>query len=230
MVVAFAGSRSLPSVALPGGLVSRVVGSVVASGRVVAVGDAVGADAAVLSARLALPFLSSSSRSLLLVFAVGGASGSAGVPPSLAPAALSGFWAGSAVSAVCAAASLARSPGHGCVAPVAVSWWAGGGPAVPLRSRLAARSAACVAAAAAGSVCGSGFVAFVAAGSRSVGTWRSVRLAAAAGLPVVVFPVGGAVPLPSLAPGGSWVVAGGGVWRLGWSWRPSAGCLVRVGG
>lgn len=139
-VVGFAGSRSLPSLSASGGLVSRVVGSVVAAGRPVAVGDCVGADAAVLSARLRLPFPSSSSGPALSVFAVGGPSAGGSFVSRLAS--LSGFWRGSAVGQVRVAAALAVSPGHGCVAPVVVRWWAGGAASVPLRSRLSGRPAA----------------------------------------------------------------------------------------
>ncbi len=207
--VGFAGSRSLPSVAAAGGLVSRVVGSVVGSGRAVAVGDCVGADAAVLSARLALPFRSSSSGLALRVFAVGG-------PVSSSPS-WSGFWRGSAVSLVRSAASLAVSPGHGCCAPVAVRFWAGGGVRLPLRARLRRRSAAFVASVAAGGA-GAGLVVFVSGGlSASVGSWVSVGEAVGVGLPVVVFPVGCSVScFPSL--GGAWGSAGSGVWSLGFRW------------
>lgn len=207
-VVAFAGSRSLPSDHQVQAEVAQVVASVVAAGRAIAVGCAVGADATVLSARLALPFPSSTSGHSLRVFAVGGRG---------AGEELHGFWRGSAVAAVAAAAALAKSPGHGCFAPVAVSWWAGGNAAVPLPSRLAARTAACVAAAAAGGR-GSGLVAFTWLGP-SVGTWRACRLAAAAGLPVIVFPLCGA-PFMQLAPGGHWVQAGRGIWAGACRWVP----------
>ena len=205
-LVGFAGSRSLPSFSVSGGLVARVVGSVVASGRGVAVGCCVGADAAVLSARLRRRFPSSSSGSALSVFAVGGACGS-------------GFWSGSAWWAVSLAAVLAVSPGSGCFAPVSVRWWAGGAASVPLRARLAARSSALVSAVAAGGA-GSGLVVFLASPS-SVGSVRSARLAAAAGLPVVVFPVGfAASALPSLGAGGWVPAAAAGVWARGFRWLP----------
>jgi len=202
--VGFAGSRSLPSVPAPGGLVARVVGSVVAAGRPVAVGCAVGADAAVLSARLALPFSSSSSSSSLVLFAAGGPSAGPGSP-------LAGFWRGSALSAVSSAAALAVSPGHGCFAPVSVRWWAGGPASLPLRRRLRARSLALVSFLAARP--GSALVAFVAPG-RSVGTWGTVRAAVAAGVPVFVFPVGGSALLfPPVGSSGAWVGLGGsGAW------------------
>ena len=207
-VVAFAGSRSLPFDRHTVEEVSRVVAAVVAAGRTIAVGCSVGADAAVLSCRLALPFPESTSGSALRVFAVGGKEGEK----------MTGFWSGSAVSVVSDAAELARSPGHGCFAPVQMNWWAGGEHAVLLRRRLAARSSACVAAAAAGGK-GSGFIAFTWVGP-SVGTWRSARLAAAAGLPVIVFPCGGA-EFKSLAPGGRWVQAGSGVWSWACRWVPA---------
>lgn len=72
-MVGFAGSRSLPSSA--GGLVSSVVGAVVASGSPVAVGCCAGADALVLRSALAVG-------ASVSLFAVGGPSGS-------------GFWSGS---------------------------------------------------------------------------------------------------------------------------------------
>lgn len=120
-VVAVAGSRSLP----PGGaaLVGRVCRAVVASGRSVAVGCCVGADAAVLGAGLPV--------------------GSVAVFSAFGPGpGFAGAWRGSAAPAV---GGFAASGG-------AVSWWAGGPASVPLRSRLAARSAAVVAAASSGAV------------------------------------------------------------------------------
>ena len=85
-VVAFAGSRSLPFDRHTVEEVSRVVAAVVAAGRTIAVGCSVGADAAVLSCRLALPFPESTSGSALRVFAVGGKEGEK----------MTGFWSGSA--------------------------------------------------------------------------------------------------------------------------------------
>jgi predicted Rossmann fold nucleotide-binding protein DprA/Smf involved in DNA uptake len=113
-----------------------------------------------------------------------------------------GAWAGSAVSAVRAFAASGGS----------VSWWAGGGPAVPLRARLAARTRAVVAKASAGLV-----VFFASLASR--GSVLAAQLAAARGLPVVAFPLGFApVQLPLLGCG-SWVSAGGsGVWAGAWVW------------
>jgi len=218
-VVGFAGSRSLPSLPAPGGLVSRVVGSVVSSGRSIAGGCAVGADAAVLSARLRLPFASSTSGAALRVFAVGGPSDSGSFVSRLAS--LSGFWRGSALGQVRVAAALAVSPGHGCCAPVAVRWWAGGGARLPLRVRLRRRSLALVSALAASP--GSALVAFVGRG-RSVGTWGTVRAAVAAGVPVWVFPVGcSGVLFPPVGPGGTWVsgaAAGCGIWSRSFRWVP----------
>ncbi len=198
-MIGFAGSRSLPSVGRQGGLVSRVVGSVASAHRVVAVGCCVGADAAVLRARLALALPSSTSGTQVVVFAAFGPDGAGSCPVS-------------AVKPVCSlAAPLARSPGHGCWAPVSVHWWAGGGAAVPLHQRLAARSSALVSALA-GSP-GSALVAFVGPG-RSVGTWRTVKAAFAAGVPVFVFPVGCSVLSFPRVPGARfWLgVGGSGIW------------------
>lgn len=206
MVVGFCGSRVLPVGA--SALISRVVSSVLRAGRSVAVGCASGADRAILSSALsALPAPASSPwLRVFAAFGPGGA-GSAG--------------AASAVGAVAAAASRAVSPGHGLASPVVVSWWAGGGPGVPVRARLVSRSLALVSAVAASGP-GAGLVAFVSspvlAGS---GSWSAVSAAAAAGVPVVVFPFGfPAASLPSLGVG-SWVPAGAGVWSGGWRWAPS---------
>jgi hypothetical protein len=111
-----------------------------------------------------------------------------------------GAWAGSAVSTVWAFAATGG----------AVVWWAGGGPAVPLRARLAARTRAVVAEASAGLV-----VFFASPASR--GSVLAAQLAAARGLPVVAFPLGLApAQLPPLGCG-SWVPAGGsGGWAGAW--------------
>lgn len=199
--VGFAGSRGLPSVPAAGGLVARVVASVLP--RTVFVGCSVGADAAVLSARLALPFSPSTSGPSLRVFSVFGPDGA-------------GSWAGSAVPVVLSAASLALSPGHGCFAPVSVSWFAGGQPALPLRRRLAFRTRRLVLSLPAS---GSALVAFFGPG-RSRGTAFACRLAVERGFPVFAFPVGRA-SLPPLGPG-SWLPAGGsGVWSRSLRWVPA---------
>jgi hypothetical protein len=210
--VSFSGSRSLPADA--SAFVRRVVASVVASGRGVAVGCACGLDAVVVrSVGSVVP------PELLRVFAVFSASGA-------------GAWGGSAVSSVQAAAR----------AGAAVVWSAGGSGS--RRSQLRARSAACVrfsASSGAGAglvafVCGGW--------SASPGSWSTVRLAVQLGLPVVVFPVRPLLPesgsgaavgcafglgpgfsfLPSLAPwcgAGSWVPAArSGLWTSGFRWQP----------
>ncbi len=120
-LVMVCGSRSLPAAALP--LVGRVVADFLAAGSRLAVGCAAGADAAALAAALA-----AGAAPRVSVFAVGGADGS-------------GF-AGS-VSAV---AGVRTALAAGAV----IKWWSGGSVSVPLRERLAARSLACVRAAAAG--------------------------------------------------------------------------------
>lgn len=193
-VVGFCGSRGLRG-SVAAGLVSRVVASVVGGGRGVAVGCAVGADSLVLSSCLRAGVVGR----VFSVFGFGG----------------SGALSSSAVGSVRAAAAAGWS----------VVWWAGGGPVRwSVRQRLARRSRRLVRFVAA-SPAGSGLVAFVARG-RSAGSWLSVRAAVRAGLPVVVFPVGW-VPLALGGPGGlprlgrgSWVVAGSGVWALGWRWVP----------
>jgi hypothetical protein len=94
-----------------------------------------------------------------------------------------------------------------------VTWWAGGGPLVPLRVRLARRTKAVVSAATAG------LVVFPTSPSAR-GSWLAARLAVGRGLPVVVFPL---FFSPSLLPplgNGKWVRAGSGMWSLGWRWMP----------
>jgi hypothetical protein len=105
--------------------------------------------------------------------------------------------------------------------PVAVAWWAGGGPALPLRARLVRRSAALVGAAAGGPRPGSGLVAFFALPD-SPGSLRSCRAALAAGLPVVAFPCGfppSALPLLSV---GAWSpLPPGPAWGEAFRWVPA---------
>ncbi len=208
-VVAVCGYRVLPGSAVS--QVGSVVSALLGVGSVLAVGCAAGADAAAVSSAV-----SSGSASRLLLFAVGGRSGS-------------GF-AGrvSAFSGVCSAVS----------AGAAVAWWAGGPSSVPLRARLVGRSLACVGAAAGGGP-GSGLVAFVAqlpprpfgpgawpscgSGSCGSGSWGSAAAAALRGLSVVVVPVGALAgvalsSLPALPGGGSWVPVSAGVLFGGFRW------------
>lgn len=197
-------------------LVRSVVCALGAAGRGLAAGCCVGADAAVLSAALEI----GAPLAVFCAFGPGGA----------------GAGAASAVRTVARAARSGAS----------VTWWAGGGPQVPLRGRLAQRSLALVQAVAA-SGAGCGLVAFVggppprpfgsgawpACGS---GSWSSVAAAVRVGVPVVVFPAGewAAPPgpplsggwmavcpaLPSLDDGGRWVPAGSGkIWGRGWRWE-----------
>jgi hypothetical protein len=194
LVVGFGGVRGLPSVGAPGGLVSRVVSSVVSAGGRVVVGCCVGADAAVLSSALGL----GASPSVFAAFGPGGA----------------GSWRGSAVSLVSAAAE------RGCP----VRFWAGGSASVPLGGRLAARTRALVSSLPAGR---SAFVAFFSSSSRSVGTRGACSAAAAAGVPVFAFVVGGGpggrAGLPRLLVPGSWVPAGGsGVWASAFRFVPAS--------
>lgn len=200
-VVGIAGSRSLGSEVQ--GMVDRVVQSVVAAGRTVATGCAVGVDAMALQARLALPMMESTSWQALQVFAIGGREGD-------------GFWRGSAVQQVQQAKALARSGGHGTMAPVAVHWWAGGKEEVPLRVRLARRTSAMAMAIATGSS-GSGLVAFMNS-PHSIGTRKTIDLVARGEKPIVVFPIGFKVEKLKMLGQGSWQVAGQGVWSRGYRW------------
>jgi hypothetical protein len=218
-MVGFCGSRDLPVSAADSALVSGVVGSVLAAlpHRDVAVGCAVGGDALVISAAL-----SAGASSRLRVFAAFGP-----VSPPWPAARVFAPGASSSVSSVSGVAGA-------LAAGASVSWWAGGGPAVPLAGRLASRSSALVSAVAA-SGAGRGFVGFVSSpcpaglgplsspsacfsGSGS-GSWASFALAAGLGLPVVVFPVGlPASALPAWA--GSWVPLTG-AWSGGYRFVPA---------
>ncbi len=212
-LVGFSGSRSLPASASP--LVAGIV-------RSLAVGCSLGADALVVSS-----VLTAGAASRLSVFC---AFGPVSPPwPALRVSAPGASRSSSSVSGVAAALAAGAS----------VSWWSGGGPTVPLRGRLAARSAALVRAnAASGSEAGAGFVGFVSspcpeslapAPSRSAcfsgsgsGSWATLAFAAGLGLPVVVFPLGpleGHSSLP--ASWGSWVA-------LSRSWSGGFGLLPAV--
>ena len=145
--------------------VSRLAASVVRSGSQVVVGCAAGADRAAL---LGASSVSISAVSVFAAFGIGGR-GACGV---------------SAVSDVYEFAYQGGS----------VSWWSGGGPAVPLKVRLAVRAQKVVS--------GSSFVVAFFGGSNSVGTLRACQFAVSLGLPVFAFSEG--VFLPSLG-GGSWL-------------------------
>lgn len=199
-VVMLAGSRDLA----PGhAAVAPVVSTLVTAGVHLVTGCAVGADQLVIRAAVALgpPGVSA-----LSVLAAHGP-----VSPSWSAARYSapGAWSGSAVADVAAA----------MLAGVSVSWWAGGGPDLELRTRLARRSLSAVRLVAAGGP-GSGLVAWPSRlpplpfrdgpwPSCGSGTWASVAAAARLDLPVVVIPVGSLldVPLsswPVLTSGGQW--------------------------
>lgn len=178
--VAFGGSRSLAS----SPVVVPVVAAVLGGGARVSVGCCVGADALVVSAALGCRPARWSQVSVLAAFGPGGA-GSAG--------------ALSSVAGVAAAAQFGAS----------VAWWAGGGPAVPLRARLAQRSAAVVAGAAAA---GRGALVLFSpgAGSLAAALPAAVRLA----VPVFVF----APAAPSALPFAAGSFAG----FPCWAWAPGA--------
>lgn len=192
-IVAVAGSRSLP----PGGaaLVGRVAADLAESGCSLVVGCCRGADAAVLRS---VPVLVPPSRVLCLA-----AFGPVSPPWPAARYSAPGAWSGSAVPEV------ARF----MLAGGSVSWWAGG-PSVPLRSRLAARTRAVVAEASAGLV-----VFFGSPDSR--GSLLAARCAVSRGLPVVAFSVGfPAADLPAIG-AGAWIPCNRpGVWSVGFRWAP----------
>jgi hypothetical protein len=106
----------------------------------------------------------------------------------------------SAMGAVLAAA--------GAGAPV--TWWAGGGPDVPLRARLTRRTAAVVAEASVGCV-----------------VFPASPAVARGLLPVVAFPLGfPVVTLPELGGRGLGACMGPGVWARAWRWVSTDGCLI----
>lgn len=195
-VVGFSGARDLGGAWAA--LVRRVMASC-AAGCSLLVGCAPGADRAVIGAALAAGLGGS-----LSVFAVGGPS--AGFPGGAGPAPA---W-------VLAAASAGAS----------VRWWAGGPACVPLRARLAARSAALVSAVAAsggslvvfaGGPCPAGVVPSRAWPGGGSGSWASAALAAGLAVPLSVFwCAAGPAVLPAW-PGGSWSPAPSGAW----AWAPA---------
>lgn len=189
-VVGFAGSRWLPDSARP--IVGRLVRAALAADRGVAVGCAVGADAFALEAALAAR--AAARLSVFCAFGPGGVG--------------AGPW--SALSPVAAAAASGAS----------VRWWAGGGEAVALRSRLSARSLALVSFLAARP--GSSLVVFLASPRPRGGSWLTLRAAVRSGVRVVVFPVGfPAGRLASLGRG-AWVPCSLAGVSGGWRWEPEA--------
>ena len=228
-LVGFCGSRALP--ASSSALISRVVCSILASRRSLAVGCCVGADASVLRAVLA----SGAALRLSVFCAFGPVS-----PP----------WPAPRVSAPGASSSVSWPSGVGATlrAGASVSWWAGGGPEVPLAARLASRSVALVSAVAASRSRGpgAGLVAFVSGSSpphlrpspspsvafsgHGSGSWGSLALAVGLSLPVVVFPFSpcGYGPGPELPSswGGSWVPAERPGWVGGFRFVPDAPALL----
>jgi hypothetical protein len=189
--VLFGGSRSLPG--RWAGLVRGVVAACVSSSvPAFSVGCASGGDALALSALVGL-----GAAPRVSVFAVGDASGA-------------GF--AGAVSAVPVVLSAAA-------AGASVSWWAGGGPAVPLGVRLAVRSrvALCPGGSPVQAAC------WFLASPASVGSLAAARAAALAGVSVVVFCCGWASEeLPLLfSRGGRWVPVVAGPFLGGFVWVPA---------
>ena len=120
-----------------------------------------------------------------------------------------GSCSASAVSFVSAFANSGRS----------VSWWAGGGSSVPIRSRLSARTRAVI-----GSADEKAVLFF--SSPRSVGSVLAGRVAVSRGLPVFAFACGfSGFSLPSLG-SGCWIQSGlGGAWAGSWVWVSSQGSL-----
>jgi hypothetical protein len=182
--VYFGGSRSFAGRSS----IAAVVNAALRSNCLVSVGCAVGADALVCGC-----VVGAGSARRLSVFAVGGLSGA-------------GFWSGSAVSVVSAAAR----------AGAQVSWWAGGGEALPLRARLVRRSQA--------GLVGASVACFFLASPESAGSLRVASLAAAAGVPVFAFC--GSRPAALVGLLGAWVPGSfAGLSAAGglpcWAWSPA---------
>ncbi|NCC94240.1 MAG: hypothetical protein EOM10_13315 [Opitutae bacterium] len=215
-LIMLAGSRDLA----PGAAnIAAVVSALVADGAHLVTGCATGADAQVIRAALARGAPGAMALSVLAAHGP--------VSPSVPGSRYSapGSWSGSALAAVAAAQRAGAS----------VSWWAGGGPDIALRARLARRSLAAVRLVAASSL-GSGLIAWPSrlppypfqAGpwpSCGSGTWASAAAAARLGVPVAVFPVGtlAGLPLvswPALAAGGSWSPLTSGAFAGAALWSP----------
>jgi hypothetical protein len=207
------GSRDLA----PGAAnIASVVSVLVDDGADLVTGCAMGADAQVIRAALAQGAPGAMALSVLAAHGPVAPSSRYSAP---------GAWSGSAVADVAAAQRLGA----------AVTWWAGGGPDVALRARLARRSLATVRLVASSS-CGSQLIAWPSrlplypfrAGpwpSCGSGTWASAAAAARLGVPVVVFPVGELVSVrlsswPALAAGGSWSPLTSGVFAGAAIWSP----------
>jgi hypothetical protein len=163
--------------------VGQVVAAVLRSGAAVSVGCAIGADALVIGAVVG----AGGARRL----AISAAFGPGGV----------GAWAGSAVGVVRSA----------CAAGAAVAWWAGGSSSVPLRGRLAARSAAALRQASA--------AVFFLSGQGTPGSLKTARLAVKRGLQVFAFCAVRPTSVPDCV----------GAWQPcqfaelpAWQWQPAA--------
>jgi len=206
VLVGFCGSRDLNREWNV--LVEKVIEAVRSTGRGVAVGCAVGADARALQACI------SRGRGLtfprLEIFAAFGQDGT-------------GAWKKSATKLVQEIARFpeATHPEEG-QCRISVHWWAGGDKGVPLIHRLRNRSNAMLRAVAASGE-GRGLVAFVTSGpDKSPGAWDTIKLAHQRGVPVIVFPCGcNSRNFPALGQG-RWTPAGKGIWAAGYHWVQDA--------
>jgi hypothetical protein len=195
-IVAVCGSRVLPAALRPH--VERVTAYLLDAGAGLAVGCCVGVDECVIQASARWGF-----HRVTVWSAFGPVSPVLAPPPRHYIAA--GSWPGSALAAV----AQHRQRG-GLVMP-----WAGGGPHLPLKVRLANRTRTVIADATASAV-----VLF--SSPRSHGSALACRLALARGLPVFAFPLGfsGSL-LPALGPGAWQAMAGPGCWAQAWRWVPA---------
>jgi hypothetical protein len=189
---AIVGSRSTPVSGIP--QVGAICSALVVSGAPLSVGCATGVDAAVLSWAL-----SSGAVSSVTCYAAFGPGGQG------------------AAGAVSAVSLVSRFEAAGGV----VNWWAGGGPEVPVKARLAARASACVASAQGGCV-------GILTSPYSKGSVRALKRAASRGIVVFAVAVGFSGECLPLLGIGQWRPCRsrsvpGGMWR----WAPGQASVLR---
>jgi hypothetical protein len=202
--IGFSGSRGLMNAHITH-ILERVIPLIIADGRSIAVGCAIGADAEVIDTAQKLGMVEK-----LTIFAIFGAQGNGQAKK---------------VSNVQGVSNAARGG-------AAVVWHAGGNPQLSPNARLVQRSLAMVNYVATQGP-HSGIIAFAQVPPKKTfngsglwqstgsGTWSTCGAAAQLGLPVIVFQIGWFGNLPELpGPRGKWCQAGkSGVWADGWLWR-----------